>query len=130
MSRRNVCVGTETFSRERFSVLPQTKTKFCQTDASYLQSKSVEVNTDVDPFFGVWKRRRVRGTYPFVSAAVQETQTEYVPQVDASTQDRLCCESPLETHKETDELLTTTETKQINVDKLTPSVTSSPTPTV
>src|ERR1700733_9570877 len=111
MNRRNVSVGTEKFSRERFSILPQMKSKFCQTDASWLRSKSVAVNTDVDPFFGVWKRRRVRGTYPFVSAAVRETQTEYIPQVDAICQVRLCCDTDLPAVPGQSEKVTTPKSK-------------------
>ena len=94
-STKNVGVGTEKFSRERFSVLPETRTRSCQTDASWLGSRNAAVNTDVDPYYGVWRKRRVRGTYPFVSATSRDCQTETVVSQDGETQDRLCCDVPL-----------------------------------
>lgn len=100
MSFADASVGTDKLFRERFSVLPEMKSKFVQTDASWLRSRSIAVNTDVDPFFGVWRRRRVRGTHPLSgpsatvpSGCSRETQTDVsVPRMkDASAQVNTCC---------------------------------------
>lgn len=95
MSSKEVAVGTEKFTRERFSVLPEMRSRFCQTDASWLKSRSTAVNTDVDPYFGIWRRRRVRGTYPFVTATSHDSQTETIITRDADVQVRLCCDTDL-----------------------------------
>lgn len=104
MSYVDASVGTDKMFRERFSVLPEMKSKFVQTDASWLRSRSIAVNTDVDPFFGVWRRRRVRGTHPLSgpsapsSGSSRESQTDVsVPRMkDASAQVNICCKIDLQ----------------------------------
>ncbi|XP_053204379.1 serine-rich adhesin for platelets-like [Panonychus citri] len=45
---RDASVGTEKFSRERFSALPETRSKHTQTECSWLRNKSKAVSTQDD----------------------------------------------------------------------------------
>lgn len=46
---RDVAVGTEKFSRERFSILPEIRSRYTQTESTCLRTKSRGVCTDIIP---------------------------------------------------------------------------------
>ena len=63
VAKRDIAVGTEKFSRERFSTLPETKSRSTQTDLCQTRSKSIGISTDDTALENLAiKRQRYRWT--------------------------------------------------------------------